>query len=249
MEELKISETAREKLEDAAVSVFMEEYAKALNAGLDQQMEASAAEEFPKELEERCLALIRKETAKQRNQKRKKNALRVLRSAAAVVLVLLSVSSILFMSVEAFRLPIINFFVEKTDRYWQLSGVENEDTAQDVFDPKDPLDGIILDEFVITSITGSWDSECLIVEYSNGNNAVIDFIAVQNDGNVQIDTEDANVVQHKVFGHDAVKSIKENYVRITWLDETNSKIITLCSTNVSEEMTLLYADAVAKLLN
>ena len=173
MEKLKISETAREKLEDAAVSVFMEEYAKALNAGLDQQMEASAAEEFPKELEERCLALIRKEAAKQRNQKHRKNTLRVLRSAAAVAIFILSVSSVLFVTVEAFRAPVMNFFVEKTDRYWQLSGTENETVIEDVFNPEDPLDGIIADDFEVTDVEGSWDSECLIVEYSNGDKSKI----------------------------------------------------------------------------
>ena len=36
----KISEETREKLEDAAVSVFMEQYAKALDAGMNKELEA-----------------------------------------------------------------------------------------------------------------------------------------------------------------------------------------------------------------
>ena len=58
MDNPRINETTREKIEEAAVSVFMDQYAKALDAGIDQQIEACADNEFPPELEKRCRALI-----------------------------------------------------------------------------------------------------------------------------------------------------------------------------------------------
>ena len=109
MEHLIISETTREKVEEAAVSVFMDQYAAALDAGIDKKMADCADMAFPPELDRRCRALIQQAHKK---QKHKKAALRVLRSAAVVAIVLISLCSVLFVSVEAFRIPVENFFAK-----------------------------------------------------------------------------------------------------------------------------------------
>lgn len=248
MENPKISETTREKLEDAAVSVFMEQYAKALDAGIDKKMEECAEDVFPPELEKRCRALIQREYAKEQSRKRRKSALRVLRSAAVVAVALLSLCSVLFMTVEAFRLPVINFFVQKTERYWQISGQENADMIPEVFNPEDPLSGVIPDEFVLTNTLGSWDGGRLSVDYVNANGATISFLATQAMDNIEIDTEDASAKPHTVLGYNAIKAVEKDYIRITWLDEEKSKVFTLLATNTSEEIIEIYAETVAELL-
>lgn len=244
----KISEETREKLEDAAVSVFMEQYAKALDAGMNKELEACVEDAFPLELEKRCRALIQKEYAKERCRKRRKNALRVLRSAAVVAVALLSLCSVLFVTVEAFRLPVMNFFVQKTERYWQLSGQQNTDTIPEVFNPKDPLGGIIPDEFVLTNLFGSWVEGHINADYVKDDNTMISFIVTQTMNNAQVDTEEASAKPYSVLGHDAIMSVEGEFVRITWLDEEDARIITLFATNVSEEMVELYAETVATLL-
>lgn len=244
----KISEETREKLEDAAVSVFMEQYAKALDAGMNKELEACVEDAFPPELEKRCRALIQKEYAKERCRKRRKNALRVLRSAAVVAVALLSLSSLLFVTVEAFRLPVMNFFVQKTEQYWQLSGQQDTDTILEAFNPEDPLGGIIPDEFELTSVIGSWEEGYIYIDYVKEENTTISFMATQSGNNVQVDTEDATVKPYNVLGHDTIKSVEGECVRITWLDEENAKILTLYATNVSENMVELYAETVATLL-
>ena len=70
MQPLPISEETREKLEDATLSVFMDQYAKALDAGVDSLMEDCAEDTFPPELDQRIRKLIAKESAKERNKKR-----------------------------------------------------------------------------------------------------------------------------------------------------------------------------------
>lgn len=248
MENPKISETTREKLEDAAVSVFMEQYAKALDAGIDKIMEECSEDVFPPELEKRCRALIQQEYARERSRKRRKSALRMLRSAAVVAVALLSLCSVLFVTVEAFRLPVINFFVQKTERYWQISAQEAAEIIPEVFNPEDPLGGIIPDEFILTSLSGSWEKGYLNAEYINPNNAVIILLISPNNGNAQVDKEDALAIPYKVLEYDAVKAIEKERIRISWLDEKNNKIITLCATNISEEMVEIYAETVAELL-
>lgn len=249
MENPKISETTREKLEDAAVSVFMEQYAKALDTGIDKKIDECAEDVFPPELEKRCRALIQQEYAKERSRKRRKSALRVLRSAAVVAVALLSLCSVLFMTVEAFRLPVMNFFFQKTDRYWQISGQENVDVIPEVFNPEDPLGEIIPDDFVLSSIDGSWEKGILNVDYNNGDVATIIFAVTPYVNNAQIDTEEALAVPYKVLEHDAIKAVEEEFVRITWLDEENSKIFTIYAISVAEEMIEIYAESVAELLD
>lgn len=248
MENPKISETTREKLEDAAVSVFMEQYAKALDAGIDKKIEECAEDVFPPELEERCRALIQQEYAKERSRKRRKSALRILRSAAVIAVALLSLCSVLFMTVEAFRLPVMNFFVQKTDRYWQIGKQENANQIPDVFNPEDPLRNVIPDEYVLTNLIGSWENGYVNAEYVNQNNAGIILIISPVAGNTQVDMEDASATPHKVLGHDGVKSIEKERIRISWMDEESNKIITLYATDIAEEMVEIYAETVAELL-
>lgn len=248
MENPKISETTREKLEDAAVSVFMEQYAKVLDAGIDKKMEECAEDVFPPELEKRCRALIQQEYAKERSRKRRKSALRILRSAAVIAVALLSLCSVLFMTVEAFRLPVMNFFVQKTDRYWQISKQENANQIPDVFNPEDPLRNVIPDEYVLTSLIGSWEEGHITAEYNNQNNSGIILIISPNAGNAQVDAEDASATPYKVLLHNGVKSVEKERIRITWIDEENNKFITLYATNISENMVEIYAETIAELL-
>lgn len=249
MDNPRISEDTREKIEEAAVSVFMDQYAAALDASIDIKMEECKDMEFPKELDKRCHALIQQEYAKQKNKARKKMVLRVCRSAAVVAIALLSLCSVLFITVEAFRLPVINFFVEKTNQYWQLSGQPDTDAIPELFNPKNPLADIIPDDFILSSLSGSWESGCLGAEYCNSENSTISFTVVPSTNNAQIDSENAFTGSYKVLGHDAIKSVENDIVRITWLDEKVSKIFTICAVNISVEMVESYAESVAARIN
>lgn len=245
MENPKLSDTAHEQLEEATVAVFMEQYAKALDAGIDKKLEECADEEFPPELEKRCRALIEKEYAKSKSEKRRKDVVRFLQRAAIVVVALLSLSSVLFMTVEAFRLPVINFFVEKTDRYWQMTANPDEDSAPLAYNPANPLDDII-DGFALTSLSGSVESGDLIAKYNDGDKASITLFADFSLGNLQIDGENAMISDEKVAKHNAQLYIKGDSIRLTWLDENVSRAFSICAVNVSEETVAYLAETFAQ---
>ena len=249
MENHKISDATREKYEDAVVSAFMEQYAAALETGIDREMEVCQQNEFPAELDKRCMELIQREHAKKKRQAWSKQFLRVCRSAAIFAVVLLAVCSILFVSVEAFRIPVLNFFIEKTDRYLQLSGKENADTIPETFDVNDPLGGIIPDSFVLSSVEGAWGTACYTATYSDEFGAGYRFEVLTSDGNAQLDSEDAQVVPTKLLGYDAKICIEDNQIQISWLDENLSKIFTISAVNVSEETVLICAEEVAAIFD
>ena len=246
MERPNLSEAAREQLEEATVAVFMEQYAKALDAGIEKTLEECEAEEFPPELEKRCRALIEREYARSKKKKRRTFAVRVLQRAAVVVVALLSLSSVLFMTVEAFRLPVMNFFVEKTERYWQMTANPQEDTVISEYNPNDPLGDIITPDFVLSKLSGSVETGDLLAKYSDGDKASITLLAQYSLGNLQVDGENAVVTDAKVAGHDAHLYIEENIIRLAWLDEKVSRAFSIYAVNVSEETVAYLAEAFAQ---
>lgn len=246
MDNPKLSEAAREQLEEATVAVFMEQYAKALDAGIDKKLEECADEEFPPELEKRCRALIEKEYAKSKSEKRRKDVVRFLQKAAILVVALLSLSSVLFMTVEAFRLPVINFFVEKTDRYWQMTANPEENIVPVNYDPENPLDGIIPAVFELTSLSGSVEACDLIAEYRDGDTANITLFVNVSFGSLQVDGENAAVTDTKVAGHDARLYVEGNIVRLAWLDENVSRAFGINAGNVTEDTVMYLAETFAQ---
>lgn len=245
MDNPNISEVSREKLEDAAAFVIMEQYAKALNAGINKRMEDCAEEVFPEELDKRCRALIAQASRKSQNKKRRKSALRVLRSAAVVALVMLSLCSILFVSVDAFRIPVMNFFIEKTDRYWQMTANPKEDNIPVRYDTENPLDGIIAG-FTLTSLSGSVESGDLMAKYNDGGNAKITLFVDVSFGNIQIDGEHSIITDTKVAGHAGQLYVKGDAVNLAWLDENVSRAFSICAVNVSEETVTYIAEEFAQ---
>lgn len=245
MDNPNISEVSREKLEDAAAFVIMEQYAKALNAGINKRMEDCAEEDFPEELDKRCRALIAQASRKSQNKKRRKSALRVLRSAAVVALVMLSLCSVLFVSVDAFRIPVMNFFIEKTDRYQQLSAKNNEDWVFENFNEKNPLEDIIAYDYELISVRGTMENGNLFAEYSNNNKSSILFYVNRSTGKLQIDDENAVFSECKVAGHNAKLYEEGDAVRLVWLDENISRTCYLYATKVSQEAVVSFAEAIA----
>lgn len=249
MDNHKVSDVTREKYEDAVVSVFMDQYAAALEASIDQEMDACQQNEFPEELDKRCMELIQKERAKKKRKVWSKQVMRVCRSAAIFAVALLAVCSVLFVSVEAFRIPVMNFFIEKTDQYMRLSGKENSSTVPESFDVNDPLGGIVPIEFVLTGLAGEWGSPLFWAEYSNEEDAVFSFEVLTSDGNTHIDSEDANVIPTKLLGHDAKITKEGNQIQISWLDENLQKIFTIGANNVSETTVISCAERIAAIFN
>lgn len=246
MEYQKENITARENLEEAIVAAFMDQYAQALDAGIDRKIEECASDAFPEELDNRCRALIEQANRKAKNKKRRKSALRALRSAAVVTVVLVGLFSVLFVSVEAFRIPILNFFIEKTDRYWEITATPKEDIIPIRYDPENPLDGIIADIFELTSLSGSVEGGDLLAIYKHGDNAGITLLADYSFGNIQLDGEDATITEIEIAGHAGQMFAEGDRVNLAWLDENIDRIFVICTQNIAEEAVVQVAEEFAR---
>ena len=245
MENSKITDETRDKYVDATVAVFMDQYAAILDAGIDEELIDTKHNDFPPELDARCRALISKEFGKRKKQARRKSVMRICRSAAVIAIALLSICSVLFVSVEAFRNPIIDFFIEKKNGYWEVSEENHENAVPAEIDFNDPLAEIVPSNFELVYIDNSWDIGRLFANYSDGAGSEIFFSITPQEGAVQTNTENASAMPFQLITHDALLSVEGNIIRLTWADETKAKIFTLCATNLSEETVLTMGEAVA----
>lgn len=245
MEYKKENITARERLEEAMVAAFMDRYAQALDAGIDRKMEECANDIFPEDLDRRCRALIAQESKKTQNKKRRKSALRVLRSAAVIAVVLISLFGVLFVSVEAIRLPIMNYFFEKTDRFWQVSQYPTKRWESDGVNQENPLENIIPDDFMLVHVDGEWESGNFSADYFNGRKSKVTLMVSPSDGMIQIDTEGAYITQCEIGGYPAVLATEDYAVRLMWTDESTSRVYTIFTMYVAEDVVINFAEEFA----
>ena len=103
----------QDKYMDAVLAMLMDEYAEAeAEVLLQKSKEEISEEDVPEELDQKCQALIRRKFT----QKRRRHALKVVgnisRRVAAFAIVLLGAFSALFLTVDAVRTPIINFYLQ-----------------------------------------------------------------------------------------------------------------------------------------
>ena len=138
----------------------------------------------------------------------------------------------------------MNFFIEKTERYQQLSVTPNAGQVSENFNEQNPLENIIPYDFELITVSGTLLDGNLVAEYSNDNATVVFFVG-HSIGKMQIDDEDAFVSECKVAGHDARLYIENETVRVAWLDENHLLTLNLCATNVSREAVEYFAEMVA----
>lgn len=110
MNELQINEKLYDRYADAVTALVMDRYVSALAEALAAEERVTV--EIGAALDQRCRKLIKKGYARQLRRSIGRKLLRGTSVAAVVFLVLCGVFAILFSTVEAIRVPIVNYFNE-----------------------------------------------------------------------------------------------------------------------------------------
>lgn len=125
MNNLKINQELKDQYVDASAALIMDQYTQRLSQKLEQEMESDneyAELVCSDSLDQRCRQLIKDEYARIRRKRRLVTAKKILNRAAIIFVALLALSSVLFMTVDAIRIPIMNFFIEKQEESWHITG-------------------------------------------------------------------------------------------------------------------------------
>lgn len=230
---------------DATVALFMEHYTAALTDTV--LAEESSPATCSEGLERRCMEMIRKECAKQRRKEAWKGTKKVLRSAAVILVALLSLSSILFMTVEAFRVPVINFFIEQGDGFWVITGKSEDEPIDSAFDPNDPLAGLLPEGYKLDKVLGGFDNRLFAI-YINQNGEKIRF-TITRVSVITVDSEDAPVSKkHQIAGLAGVYVHKDGASQLAWVDKEKSMSYLLSGDAISESELLAIAEQLMEII-
>lgn len=232
----------QEKYLDAAAELFMTHYAAILEETVGEDTDMGNVE-FPPELDQRCRKLIQAHIKQQRKKVRNKRVLAVLRNVAVVALVLVSTFTIIFYNVEAIRVPMMNFFIEKFDTHWEITYTPPE-SMYDEFNPDDPLRLILPEDFTLLSVENSWNLGSVIADYANKESQAVHFFTMPISGTLVVDTEDANVTTFSLNGHEAIMTEKNHIVQVHWNDREAGLCFSLITENIDSETAISYADSV-----
>lgn len=229
-----------EQLSDAFLAVLMDEYAETQGRMLLQQSDL----EMPEDLQKKCHSQI------QRHYKdAKKSALlrcTVYRAAktAAIVAVCLILSVNLILSVEAIRVPLLNFCF-KTQKYFSsLTFPTEQDTDSD--SDADVVDlpisipkgySIIHKDHNHDDYTYIYEDSILLLAYQDQEGHYFMFHTLPAKGTLSIDTEDAESVEFLLNGMQAIqiRQEAEHTLRTIWVDPDRQRLFDVSSNGMREE--------------
>ena len=134
-----MNDQRRERLEDAwdetALELLMDDYAEIAGSELYDEycsdLEIGNVEDLPAELDESCQEMIHASfTAESKAKNNLLNtALSHVYKAAMVVLAIFGATTVLVVSVDALRVPVLNFFLTQEERYTIISSDATLHTA------------------------------------------------------------------------------------------------------------------------
>lgn len=222
MDRRKIDQNIHDHCLDACVALFMEYYCVALSENIRKELDVIQIEasDFPNELDTRCRTAIKKEYALRKRKKCIQSFAKGLRYVAGVCVVLLALGSVLFMSVEAIRVPIINYYISLNEKYLEIGPLSSIKTnSTDMIDWNDPLKGLIPAEYaLVLQDVDSQGSTVAIYENANGDSI---FLASDPINSIKrVDTEGSETIeQWEYLDRNIILVLKENIITVTWRDE------------------------------
>ena len=226
-----------EQYDDAILSLLMDEYAECEGRLLLQAYEdakkGGTLEALPPELDRKCMQLIGETHVKEARQYRLKSILRPLAKAAVVVLVLFALSTVTILSVDAFRVPVINFLIDQSGKYGTviLGSTENYEQTES---------NSIIDKFHTNIPYGyqiakqDLQSDSSFIYCTNEDHGILYLEMSKTELGLNVDTEDTNYTELELGEYAAVFQEKNGFY-LRWLDHKENILYTLFSNNLSPD--------------
>lgn len=224
---------------EAAAALIMRQYAAAAGKTV---MKTTPDQKTSDALDAKCRKQIKKNLRKQQIKIVAKTVLRYTKRVAMVVLMLFGVVGILFTTVEAVRVPIINFFIEQKDGYLEISGMEGEKKPSEERETtaKNPLDGLLPEGYkeVLYEKPSSGGFTSI---FENDRGKYILFTETTLDSNLEIDNEDTITEYITILSYEAVLIQKGGY-RLVWLNTDIDRMYCIDTDALSREEIISLAE-------
>lgn len=227
----------QERFADSAVAMFMEQYMTEIAEVADENAEDDSIE-ISEEFDRRGRKLIKKGLAKKQRQHAAKKLLRVAKVAVITLFILLGTFAILFTTVEAIRVPIINFFLEQEEEYLEVNGVPKVEHSVDNL-----LEGLLQVDYNLEACQTTSNGNISIV-YKNSQDDFVFYDEFNTNGGVyRLDTEDAITESISIAGNEAILIYKYGF-KLVWFNSTGSFMYQLDAPALSREEIIELAEAI-----
>lgn len=211
--------------------------------------------EIPEALDKKCRKLIREKLSKERRVRFAKKAMHFTVATASCVVMLFGVVGILFTTVEAVRIPIINFFLAQKNGYVEVSsvpahvGANTPDNGQDFGANADiiaQLATIIPEGYSITEYTTTKGGGFAVL-FENDSSESIYFFADSATKELRVDDEHAEfTTKLRILSHEALLIEKDGY-QLVWFDEDSSRLYQLSASALTREEVIALAKNIEKI--
>lgn len=226
-----------EEYEEAAIRLLMDEYAEIEGEALWQEFEKAVADgevpDVPKDLDEKCRKLIDSSFSKQRRKHTLIRTTTAIARFAACFCIILGLTTVTVLSVDAFRIPVLNFFMEISSKYSSVS-FDESDTTTDIHNHiLERVSGAPISEGYQLAAQNMYDDGTISFLYQNENGYLITLEVRPSQGKLYYDTEDATQTDKELCGHSAIFIEKDGF-RIIWTNETQDVTFDLFSNGLEE---------------
>lgn len=225
-----------EQYEDLALSMLMEDYAQAEGERLLREFEEAERNgelpEMPEELDRKCRNLIETSFAKQARGQRLKKIVRMASKAAVYAAVFLGLSTITILSVDALRMPVLNFLMDQSGRYSTVV-YQNDPVTQ--IPEGDPVlarfESNLPEGYQV--VDSNIDNANGFIYCENADKRSINLFFTKAVGGLNIDAEVTEYIDLSFCGYEAVFWEKNGH-NLMWLDDDSEIVYTLFSNGLDE---------------
>lgn len=225
-----------EQYEDIAFSLLMDDYENDEGQRLLEEFEEvqknGEIEEIPPELDRKCRELINRSFAKQQRTLWLQRSGNFLSRVAVVALVILGIATVTVLSVDAFRIPVLNFLMDQSGKYSTLIFDSNDRKEQSApnriisnFESNLPEGYSVL--------RNTYASTSGLIYCTNQDRQVIFLDVTITERGINIDTEDTTYHELDFGEYKAVFS-DENGYNLRWLDQSDNTIYSLYSNGLDQ---------------
>lgn len=232
------SEALYDRYADAVTALVMEQYASAMAESLEAEERAPV--EISAELDGRCRKCIKTGCTKALCLHVGRKLLRGTSVAVIVFLLLCGVFAVLFSTVEAIRVPIVNFFIEIQEEKPENSGSSPE--ADAAASGRNYLEGLTPADYELAEFSDRDDM--LHILYRNPAGETICFELYPSADASEPDDSGTEAEALTIGGCDAALIAKDGVQRIVWSRDGEESICRLETSAISREDLLALAEAI-----
>lgn len=216
-------EKLQERYDDAAFALMMDECAEADGEAFLAEFRAAAEAgdlpEIPADLDRRFRDTIRREFAARERKVRFRQFKRAAARVAVAVFAVIGILSTLVMTVDAIRIPVMNFFIEYYDGFAEIFTQEKKEeyVGEDVYDL---LEDLLPEEYA--QFMDNEDEWIRQAAYKNADADMVTLIVTPPGTEKKVDTEGAICSEILLSDHKALLVEKNGYT-VIWTDDLGAQ--------------------------